>query len=258
MKPDWTELTRELALWQDEGLRLPLWWRDDDAVADTAALSQLTTLSETLDLPVHLAVIPAHIDDSLPPRVAGTRQLIPLVHGWAHDNHAPAGDKKAEFGAHRSLPDMVQDCRMGLMKLRFRFGPRLLPIFVPPWNRIAPELIPELAPAGFTALSTFTPRARALAAPSLVQINTHLDPIDWRGDRSLADPARLIAQVASDLANRRAGRTDPDEPYGILTHHLVHDTAIWRFTEDLLCRLLDGPAFAWHMPGTSPIKGAPA
>merc|ERR1711969_541138 len=97
----------------------------------------------------------------------------------------------------------------------------------------------------FSTISTFTPRKDAEAAPGLRRINTHLDPIDWRGSRSLVAPDRLIAQFAADLADRREGRADAAEPYGLLTHHLVHDAAIWRFVADLLTRLSRAPLTLW-------------
>lgn len=240
---DWSPLDRELAIWQAHGLTLPLWWRDDDAIAPTPQLDQLQQLSEDLRLPVHLAVIPKGATTALADRIPGST-LIPVVHGWAHENHAPPGHKKAEFGDHRPLPETLRDAEDGLSHLQELFGAALVPMFVPPWNRFAPDLATGLAALGYTSLSTFTPRRSPLAAPGLEQINTHLDPIDWKGSRSLVSPDRLIAQVARDLEQRRTGETDADEPYGILTHHLVHDPAIWGFTKDLLTRLLAGPARA--------------
>lgn len=252
MTPDWTPLTEELARWRAEGLALPLWWRDDDAVTQSPALARLAALSARLDLPVHLAVIPARADASLAEAVADTPALIPLVHGWAHESHAPRGEKKAEFGAHRPVGAMLEETERGLARLADLFGPRLRPVFVPPWNRVAPGLLPDLAAQGYRTISTFTPRKAAQAALGLTQVNTHLDPIAWKTTRGLADPDALIAQVARQLADRREGRADTAEPYGILTHHLVHDAlgdgAIWDFTETLLARLLDGPARRWHFP----------
>lgn len=251
MKPDWTPLDTELARWRAAGLILPLWWRDDDAVAPGAALDQLIALSRRHGLPVHLAVIPAGADPSLADLVATTPELIPVVHGWAHQNHAPSGEKKAEFGDHRPLAALRADAERGLSRLRTLFGPQLRPVFVPPWNRIAPGLTTELAGLGFSALSTFTPRSAAEAAPGLAQINTHLDPIDWKGNRSLVDPDRLIARIAGQLADRREGRADPDEPYGLLTHHLVHDAAIWQFIDALVSRLMRGPVQPWRAIATN-------
>lgn len=245
MTADWSALDRELAAWQKSRLRLPLWWRDDDAVQVTPELDQLTDLSTRLGLPVHLAVIPKEAQQNLADHLKGAPHLIPVVHGWAHQSHAPAEEKKAEFGAHRPVDDRLEDAEAGLQRLKTLFGSALRPMFVPPWNRIAPDMPPWMAGLGYSALSTFTPRRQGKVAPGLVQINTHLDPIDWKGSRSLAPAERLIAQVAEQLKDRRKGRADMREPYGILTHHLVHDAAIWDFTEALISRLLAGPAVPW-------------
>lgn len=245
MTPDWTPLEAEFAEWDAAGLTLDLWWRDDDAVADTAALERLTALSGALDMPVHLAVIPRLAQPSLARAVAAAPHLRPVVHGWAHVNHAPASEKKSEFGTSRPLTDRIADARAGLRRLGDLFGDRLRPVFVPPWNRIGADLPPELPALGFTALSIHTPRHSALAAPGLAQINTHLDPVDWRGTRGLVAPDTLIAQIAAQLADRRLGRADTGEPYGLLTHHLVHDADVWAFVEALLRSLLDGPVRPW-------------
>ncbi|MHA6264546.1 polysaccharide deacetylase family protein [Arenibacterium sp. CAU 1754] len=246
MLTDWTPLGEELKNWARDGLTLPLWWRDDDAVAPTPALDRLARLSHTCDLPVHLAVIPAHATRELAGVVRDEANLIALVHGWAHENHAPDGAKKCEFGALRPLQQRRDDAERGLTHMRTLFGPDLAPVFVPPWNRIAPDLVTELAGIGYRAVSTFTPRTAAFAAPGLAQINTHLDPINWKGTRSLVAPDVLIAQLCDQLAARRLGKADNDEPYGILTHHLVHDAAIWEFTEQLILRLMDGPVTRWN------------
>ena len=245
MTPDWSELDRELAHWQEAGLSLPLWWRDDDAMSHSTELERLADLSAQLDLPVHLAVIPQGVTPDLSRFVAGHPLLIPVVHGWAHQNHAPAGEKKAEFGAHRPLEELLEDAERGLTALQKMFGTSLRPMFVPPWNRISPEMLTWLAGAGYTAVSTFTPRQAAKPAPGLLRVNTHLDPIDWKGSRSLLPPEQLIAQVARQLRDRRLGDADNAEPYGLLSHHLVHDEPVWEFIGALARRLLDGPAEAW-------------
>ncbi|KIC12587.1 polysaccharide deacetylase [Leisingera sp. ANG-M1] len=245
MIPDWSELDRELAHWQEAGMTLPLWWRDDDAMSHSTELERLATLAAELDLPVHLAVIPQGVTPDLSRFVADHPLLIPVVHGWAHQNHAPAGEKKAEFGAHRPLEELLDDAERAFSALKETFGASLRPMFVPPWNRISPEMLTWLAGAGYTAVSTFTPRKAAKPASGLLRVNTHLDPIDWKGSRSLLAPEQLIAQVARQMRDRRLGEADNTEPYGLLTHHLVHDEAIWAFTAALARRLLDGPGEAW-------------
>ncbi|MEO1109148.1 MAG: polysaccharide deacetylase family protein [Pseudomonadota bacterium] len=245
MTSDWKPLEDELALWRVQGLTLPLWWRDDDATVQTPQLETLTALSERVGLPVHLAVIPRDANASLAGFVARHESLIPVVHGWAHQNHAPAGEKKSEFRAHRPLQDITADVQAGLNRLTDLFDERLLPMFVPPWNRIGDEAVAQLPALGFRILSTATPRKATFAVPGLEQINTHLDPIDWRGTRGLVAPDILIARMAALLQDRRTGQTDNTEPFGILTHHLVHDPDIWTFTEALLTKLLEGPTHPW-------------
>lgn len=252
MKADWSPLDAELAAWRAEGLTLPLWWRDDDAVAATPQLETLSELSRTLDLPVHLAIIPRDADAGLVDYVGQRSTLIPVVHGWAHQNHAPPEEKKSEFQLHRPMPDILADARAGIERLRALFEDRLCPIFVPPWNRIATDVVRELPGLAYRAVSTATPRKTRMPAPGLEQINTHLDPIDWRGTRGLVAPDKLVAQTTDLLRDRREGRTDNAEPFGILTHHLVHDPDIWIFTEALLRRLLDGPGFVWALPANTP------
>ncbi|GHF40031.1 polysaccharide deacetylase family protein [Seohaeicola zhoushanensis] len=233
----WRALGRELAHWRRDSLDLPLWWRDDDAVAPGAALDRLLATAAHLEVTPHLAVIPAAATEAL----AAESGFVAMVHGWQHRNHAPEGEKKAEFRAHRPLPDRLDEAQRGLARLTALFGPRACPVFVPPWNRIDEDMTEGLAALGYRGLSAFGPRS-ARATGGLVQVNTHLDPIDWRGTRSLVDPAALLAQVTRQLADRREGRADAAEPYGLLTHHLVHDAPIWEFSTRFMATLLDAGA----------------
>ncbi len=248
MTPNWHPLEEEIGNWQRDGLRLPLWWRDDDAIRVTPQLEHLAALAQSLEIPVHVAIIPRDAETDLAEFMRLNPMLIPVVHGWAHQNHAPSSEKKSEFRLHRPMENIAQDASQGLSRLRDIFEDRLCPMFVPPWNRIAPEAVAALPQSGYRVLSTATPRKQRFAAPSLEQINTHLDPIDWRGLRGLADPDALIEQVTTLLRDRREARADNAEPFGVLTHHLVHDQDIWTFTQDLLTRLLEGPGIAWSAP----------
>ncbi len=239
---DWSPLKAELAIWHREARPLPLWWRDDDAVEDTAAFQQLMALAGDITLPVHVAVIPKPAQPSLVRACAATGWAVPIVHGWAHKNHAAQDQKKAEFGFPRAGAEA--ESHAALAHLRGLFGEDLLAMFVPPWNRIDAGLVAKLPAQGYVALSTYTPRSARLAAPGLVQINTHMDPIHWRGGGGLVDPDMQIAALVQLLRDRRAGRSDAAEPLGFLTHHLVHDAAIWEFTRACLATLLDSGASA--------------
>ena len=236
---DWSPLDRALSRARDRNLPVAFWWRDDDAVTDTRRLARLLGLANRFRAGLALAVIPASLEPSLAARLEEEERVFALVHGARHANHAPPGEKKAEFGGHRAVGTMTEEAGQSLHAARRLLGAKLLPVFVPPWNRIAPELAPFLPRLGYDALSTFRDREAAHPVPGLLQVNTHVDPIDWHGTRSLADPARIVAETAAAVERRVTGRADPDEPIGLLTHHLVHDEAIWSFCEKLMMYLSD-------------------
>lgn len=239
MNIDWSPLLSELALWRGEGLRLPIWWRDDDAVDDTPELRKLLDLGDKLAIPVHLAIIPKDATPALRDLCEAHPTPVPMVHGWGHVNHASEGAKKSEFGQPRAGTEA--ETAQALNHMQTLFGARLFPMFVPPWNRIDASVVEPLNAQGYTALSTFTPRPASKIA-GLTQINTHIDPINWKVGGGLVSPERVIAVIVQTLQDRRLGRTDRTEPMGFLTHHLVHDAAIWAFTERCLSVLLEGGA----------------
>lgn len=240
MTPDWTPLRHALKEYRRSGMDLPVWWRDDDATAPSSALDQMQRLAESLDFPVHLAVIPGVARGTLAELTATSDHMVPLVHGWLHQNNAPAGAKKAEFGLYNK--NGVDNLTLALTRMRRLFGEHFLPVFVPPWNRIDPAYTDCLGAAGYCGLSTFTARSTPYAAPGLVQINTHIDPVDWHGTRSLKDPDLLISQTVDLLLARRAGAADASEPLGYLTHHLIHTADLWDFSHRFLQEMLDGGA----------------
>lgn len=240
MKIDWSPLTSELALWRRRDLPLPIWWRDDDAIADTPALGTLSQLANDVGVPVYVAVIPDPMTPSLPPAIQKDPHLIPIIHGWQHISHAPEGAKNAEFGHPR--PFAAAELKQAIEVLETGFGDQLIKLFVPPWNRISLDLLPVLAASGYRGVSTYGARSTTFAATNLMQINTHIDPIYWRGHRGLVASETLIEGIATTLRERREGRTEASEPLGLLTHHLVHDDDIWSFCGEVLRVLLDGGA----------------
>ena len=238
--PDWSTLRHALAQHREQGLALPLWCRDDDAIEPTPQLDRLERLSDATGVQVHLAVVPRNATRALATRLATSHAFVPLVHGWQHVNHTLPDAKKSEFGQPRA--EGAKELAFALARMQNLFVDLLLPVFVPPWNRIDPAYLPELAALGYRGLSTFLPRAQVQAHPGLVQINTHVDPIAWRSTRDLIDPQTLIDATAAHITARTSGDADNTEPLGLLTHHLVHSDAVWSFCEQLLKELLDGGA----------------
>jgi peptidoglycan/xylan/chitin deacetylase (PgdA/CDA1 family) len=238
----------ELQRWRDEGLTLPVWWRDDDAIEPTPALDRLLAIATQFAAPVHLAVIPGTAKPELADRLRDTTGVFVLTHGWRHQNHAPPDQKKAEFGAHRPLPLMSGEIGSARQRLAELFGDLSLPVFTPPWNRVAPEVVGQLQGLGFRAISTFMPRGAQYALAGLLQVNTHLDPIAWKAGGGLLAPDFLDEHLTGHLRARRTGAADNREPYGLLTHHLVHDANVWDFAERLLETFAASGVTRWTPP----------
>nr|WP_204262830.1 glycosyltransferase [Methylobacterium sp. BTF04] len=252
-RPDWRPLRAALDAAHACGRPVPVWWRDDDAVTATPALDRLLHLSERFAFRLLVAAIPARVDAALAERLRDAPLARVAVHGLSHANHAPVGAKPAEFGPHRPLSVLHAEATEALDRARASFGPdTLLPVFVPPWNRLAPDLAAALPDLGYGGLSSVP----GLPVAGLMRADIHLDPFDWRGTRSLADPPMLVATLAHAIAADLSG------PLGLLTHHLVHDELVWAFLEDLLGELLAHPATtlgdprALFLPPVDELAGA--
>lgn len=237
---DWRGLDDELSRWVDLGRVATLWWRDDDATDATPALDRLLALRARYIIGLGLAVIPERASGALAARLAADGATIALQHGYAHQNHAAPGEKKMELGPHRPAMVVLGELGTGWLALERLFGARALPVMVPPWNRIAPALVPTLPEIGLRGLSTHGARTRVEPVRGLRQVNTHLDPIDWHGGRGFVGEAAAIKTLTRSLAIRRLAGLESavgEEPTGLLTHHLVQDEAVWAFVDRLIARL---------------------
>jgi peptidoglycan/xylan/chitin deacetylase (PgdA/CDA1 family) len=234
-------LRAELDLWAAEGRRARLWLRDDDATIPTPALDRLIGLAGRYGVPVTLAVIPEPTDAALAARLADAPDVEVTVHGWAHRNHAPNGRKTCEFGPDRPADAVLSELAGGIAKLSRLHGPRLVPVLVPPWNRIAPDLIPRLPGLGFQGLSVFGPEP---AGAAVAHVNCHVDLIDWRGTRGGRAVAALADDLIARLAALRAGDLPKHGAAGVLSHHLDHDDAAWQGLEAIF-RATRHPGAVW-------------
>ena len=228
----WEALDAELDRWAP--MKAVFWWRDDDAVASTPALHRLLSLQNDLDLPLHIAAIPALASPCLAQKIDGCagRRVRILAHGWKHDNRAAVAEVTSEFPASRSPADVRRELRMGQRLLADMFGPRLAPVFVPPWNRFACRLVGLLDEAGFTHLSM----DGDFHVAKIPTCNVHADVIDWRTTKA-AHLDTLLATIVTALRLRRWQVIPKSAPIGVVTHHRAHDESIWKLTFTLLCRL---------------------
>jgi hypothetical protein len=242
----WAKLRAELDRWSPG--TATLWWRDDDAGTGGTAFDRLLALTERHAVPIALAVVPAWLDESVAARIgAGPAGLRVAQHGWAHRNHEPPAPdgtrgKPAELGAARAPEAALAELATGWTRLSALVPARLCPALVPPWNRIAPGLRDALPGAGYRVLSTFGPRPTTGSDRRLREVNTHVDPIEWRAGKRFGGPARALAQLAAHLAARRLGDADPAEPTGLLTHHRDFPPPAWEWLDALLGQLRAHPA----------------
>ncbi|WP_428676694.1 polysaccharide deacetylase family protein [Reyranella sp.] len=230
----WQALADEAARWRDAGRTAELWWRDDDAIDATPSLDRLVGLVRDTQTPLALAVVPAQATPALAARLAGEPEVDVLQHGYAHANHALGSEKKIELGVQRPAMMTLGELATGWMALERLFGSRALAVMVPPWNRIAPMLVPTLPEIGYRGLSTFGPRPRVHPVRGLLQVNTHVDLIDWKGGRVFVGEQATLAGLVAALAQARAGG---GEPVGILSHHLAMDAGAWDFLRSLWERM---------------------
>lgn len=247
---EWRDIEQELDAWAAAGLAVDVWLRDDDAAEPHPALDRLLGLTGAAAAPLALAVIPARATDGLTVPIEAAPHATLLQHGYAHINHAGPKDKKSELGPERPAELVIGELATGWERLERLFGGRAIPVLVPPWNRIGAHLVPVLPEIGYRGLSTFGARPRVQAAPGLVQINTHVDIIDWKGSRGFAGETKVLGDLLRALKTRRFGPAEAMEPIGVLTHHFNHDQGCWAFLEALLARVSSHPASRWRDAGS--------
>lgn len=133
-----------------------------------------------------------------------------------------------------------------------RFGAEGV-IFVPPFGRITEALVNALPGIGFAGVSTgptnlerrmsrltarmpWLPSAQLPSNRSVLHLDVQIDPIDWR--RGTSRPSASVSkELIGHLRLRRNGFISPNVPIGLLTHHLVHDDAVWSICDELLSAL---------------------
>ncbi len=231
-----TQLMALLDHFADEGRVVTFWLRDDDAVLPTPALDRLLSMTRAKRVPLTLAVIPEMTGQALLQCLRAEPHVVVAVHGWSHQNHAPPPAKSQELGLHRPQDEVLGELRDGFEKLQTLYGPQFIAMLVPPWNRIAPEIVGRLPSLGFTSLSVF---GRENPAPVRV-LNTHVDIMDWHGTRGGRPSGDLFAEILALLESEV-----PLRAIGVLTHHLVHDEQAWAFLDRLFECTAGHPACHW-------------
>lgn len=213
----------ELALWRRAGRRPVVWWRDDDARRTGPALTLLLGMSALYSAPLTVAAIP---DGDLP-ALAGACGVTPgvelAIHGFRHENRAQPGRPSGEVVDGDSLAEVLASLDTALAAFA-RAGVRPS-LFVPPWNNVHRTLETALAVRGL-GLSGYDGMLAPEALPP--RIDAHLDLMRWKPTARFRGARRFLDRARRLLAERRRKRAW-NEPIGLLTHHLDHDEAAWRF-----------------------------
>ena len=234
--PEWEALECELDLWAKRGRHAAFWWRDDDDRVASPALDRLLDLAARFEMPLALAVIPVGAEPSLPARLAREARVRVFQHGWDHVNRAASG-LPAELGPTRDPDEVAKQLLDGRQRLHNLFAARFLPVLVPPFNQLSGHLYGAVERVGYRFISS----QGDFGCFPLASRNTHLDVIDWQRN-AVADPSAVVRSALAALKLRRLGIVSPGLPVGMVTHHLVHDTAVWHLVEELLRRVAPHPA----------------
>ena len=221
----------EAARWRRVGRTARLWWRDDDAAGYCAQFERLLRLSSETRVPLTLAVVPAGdmagLGARLTERPTGASSITVAQHGVDHLNRR-SGPAAGEFPHDWTQAELEIALRRG-WSLTQRL-PHAEPVFVPPWNDVHPQLEAALAACGYAGWSV---NGELAPGEGLARVDVHLDLLRWRGGARFRGRARFLRALTAELARRRkAGLWDA--PIGLLTHHLAHDAASWRFLEAFL------------------------
>lgn len=233
-------LSDHLDWFAERDQQVRFWWRDDDATEPSEPLEQLLTLANKHGVDVALAVIPHDVTEALAERLRDEPHVWVLQHGSQHRNfqRKDLGEKAAELGSRRDPDQLLEELAEGRTRLQSLFGDRFVPAMVPPWNRIAPAIIRRLPEVGLYGLSTFT----WLNFPHPHQVQSHVDIIKWRKDRRFIGYPSAEARFDLQLCRRR---TNPNEPLGLLTHHLAHGEGCFEFIDCFLEIAANHPGACW-------------
>lgn len=241
----WQLIEAELDRWVDEGRVASFWWRDDDAGDTSWPLDRLLGLSIAHQAPLALAVIPARLTEALAHRVAETPEIYVMQHGWSHDNRAREPERMTELSDDWETGDADHWLGEGRRRLDAAFGPRFLPVMVPPWNRMGNATARRLADRAYAAISGLG--ARHGTEPGPPRLNIHVDIINWETRRFGGD-APVLGVTQKHLTDRRTRVIDGAEVTGIMSHHQFHDKECWQFLDRFAALVGRHPGAAWVSP----------
>lgn len=243
MIPYWFLIERELDRALAVGRPVRFWWRDDDARDVSPLLIRLAELSARYQIPLVLAVVPSGDCLRLARFLSPYQWVFVAQHGVLHENRSNPGQPPSEFRPDDLVSYIAERISLGYSKIVQL--PRALPLYVPPWNAVHPNLYPALTQLGIQMVSATGPLL--IETNNLRQANVHLDLLRWRPTPYFRGRQRFLSRLWRLLRRRRLAGTWR-EPIGLLTHHLEQDDASWQFLKAFLARTHADQRIKWPEP----------
>lgn len=232
IKQTWQQFIDELSNWKKTNTSPIFWIRDDDITEENENIFKLINLCISNDTPLYLAAIPKKIDRKLISKTINYSECYILQHGFSHQNHAPKKHKKSEFHSSRELNVMCSEIKKGYEILVGCCREKLLPVFVPPWNRMTDRLFPCLLKSG---LQGYSSKNTSFKVPeNLIVRDAHLDIADWKNNCKFIGETTSINMLINQLQLIRTTQNTACTPICVLTHHKVMDKESFSFLNKLI------------------------
>jgi hypothetical protein len=184
-----------------------LFIRNDDVWTLDQSFRAFFDLMLGQKIPVVYGVIPAKLQEDAARFLRRAKEKDPelldiVQHGYAHVNHAPAGDHhKYEFGETRTYAEQYEDIAKGMQIMRHAFGESLTPGFIPPYHSDDASTIDAIEALGIplysSRLKVPRPAKKFIEIPAQIWANR----ADEQGVASPMDFHGLSRDLASVLAS---------------------------------------------------------
>jgi len=166
------KLSSELSRIQGE---IPIIFRDDDASELVPELQQLVDIFNSVKIPLHIAAIPARLNEETASFLLDQKYIEIGQHGYSHTNHATRG--LSEFSPNRSYSQQYKDIRNGKERMQQLFGCDFQPIFTPPFHGFNKNTLRCIQELGFKTFSSIQSLLFGRYAYGFKEVSVNLDPI---------------------------------------------------------------------------------
>ncbi len=233
--PGWKEMLDEASTKMASAVLPPIiFFRADDIGAASKAFNALCRLFRHYRIPLAMAVIPTWLSET---RQQKLFQAAPVdeelwnwhQHGWRHSNRQKKGNK-SEFGSDRDPEHQHEDILQGRAKLERIFGPALVPVFTPPWNRFSAATLKILHKLDFKGISSTDLLGPGVkSCYGIKHFPVRLDLHGRKAENPADDLALLIDQFY--------GLSKMKGPTGISIHHQRMTLFAFEFLDRMLYNL---------------------